>query len=445
MALAGRGLGEARGRTTQARSSKRKGARVRTLLSKLGPGLITGASDDDPSGIGTYSIAGAQLGYSPLWTALLLFPLMFSVQLMCARIGMVSGEGLAALIRKRYGGWVLRPVCCLVVVANTVNVAADLGAMAAATGMITGIRPAYLTPLFTAWILATLFFWPYPRIARWLKWTTITLFAYVIAAFRAHPNWASVAYSSFAPKIELSPAFLSTLVALAGTTISPYLFFWQASQEVEEDRAKGKRTIAQRRGATDEETADSRFDVFVGILFSQLIMYFVILTTAATLNAHGGTHISTVQEAAEALRPLAGNAAYLLFTAGIVGTGLLSVPVLAGSTAFAVAEAASSRSSLTYRPKQAPLFYGVLGATLVVGLALNYLGFDVIGMLFWSAVINGLLAPPVLILVVLLSANRTVMGERVSSGALRVFGWIAIAVMAAAELGLLWSVHWKQG
>ena len=427
------------------RSGRTPGARIRGVLSKLGPGLITGASDDDPSGIGTYSIAGAQLGYAPLWTALLLFPLMFSVQLMCARIGMVSGEGLAARIRKSYGSWVLRPACLLVVVANVVNIGADLGAMAAAAGMITGIRAGYFTPLFTAWILATLFLWPYQRIAYWLKWLTLTLFAYVIAAFPSHPNWTSVLYSSIAPKIEFSPSYLSTLVALAGTTISPYLFFWQATQEVEEDRAKGKTTIARRRGASDAETANSRFDVFTGILFSQLIMYFVILTTAATLSVHGKTQISTVQQAAEALRPLAGKGAYLLFTAGIIGTGLLSVPVLAGSTAFAVSEAASWRNSLAYRPKQAPQFYGVLAASLLVGLSLNWFGFDVMRMLFWSAVINGLLAPPLLVLVVLLSSDRKVMGKRASSRTLRVLGWAAVAIMSAAEIGLLWSVHSGSG
>ena len=430
-----------RGRMRRTQPSTTPGTSIRALVSKLGPGLITGASDDDPSGIGTYSIAGAQLGYAPLWTALLLFPLMFSVQLMCARIGMVSGEGLAARIRKSYGSRVLRPACLLVVVANVVNIGADLGAMAAAAGMITGMRAAYFTPLFTVWILATLVLWPYQKIAFWLKWMTLTLFAYVIAAFPAHPNWASVLYSSIAPKIEFSPNYLATLVALAGTTISPYLFFWQSTQEVEEDRAKGKTTIAQRRGASDAETANSRFDVFTGILFSQVIMYFVILTTAAALNAHGGTHINTVQQAAEALRPLAGKGAYLLFTAGIVGTGLLSVPVLAGSTAFAVAEAASWRNSLAYRPMEAPKFYGVLAASLLVGLALNWFGLDVMRMLFWSAVINGLLAPPLLVLVVLLSSDRKVMGKRASSRTLRVLGWAAVAVMSAAEIGLFWSMH----
>lgn len=230
-------------------------------------------------------------------------------------------------------------------------------------------------------------------------------------------------------------------LALAGTTISPYLFFWQATQEVEEDREKGKVTLAQRKGATDQETRDSRVDVMTGILFSQLIMYFIILTAAATLNAHGETHIATTQQAAEALRPLAGRAAYLLFTSGIIGTGMLSVPVLAGSTAFAIAEGAGWRNSLRHRPRQAPAFYGVLAAALLLGMALNYLGLPVVAMLFWSAVVNGLLAPPLLVLVVLLSSDRGVMGARVSSLTLRVLGWFTVAVMSVAAAAMLITMH----
>jgi Mn2+/Fe2+ NRAMP family transporter len=271
---------------------------------------------------------------------------------------------------------------------------------------------------------------------------TLVLFAYVIAAFCAHPNWSSVFQATFVPRVEASASYLNMFLALAGTTISPYLFFWQASQEVEEDREKGKMTVAQRRGATDAETRDSRLDVMTGILFSQLIMYFIILTAGATLNVHGETHIATTQQAAEALRPFAGNATYLLFTLGIIGTGMLSVPVLAGSTAFAIAEGAGWRNSLRYRPRQARAFYTVLAASLLLGMAMNYLGFQVVGMLFWAAVVNGLLAPPLLVLVVRLSSDPRVMGARVSSPTLRVFGWLTVVVMGVAAVATLITMHW---
>ncbi|HEV3199306.1 MAG TPA: divalent metal cation transporter [Bryobacteraceae bacterium] len=417
---------------------------VRAFFSKLGPGLVTGASDDDPSGIGTYSIAGAQLGYSPLWTAWFLLPLMAAVQLMCARLGMVSGRGMAGLLRTRYGPWALWPSCFLLVVANVVNIGADLGAMAAAAGMVTGLQPYLFTPLFTGGILALMACWPYRRIAQVLKWMTLVLFAYVIAGFRAHPNWGSVLRATFVPHLEFSASYLNMFVAIAGTTISPYLFFWQAAQEVEEDREKGKTTVAERKGATDAETRDSRVDVMTGIVFSQLIMYFIILTAAATLNAHGQTNIATTEQAAEALRPFAGDATYLLFTLGIVGTGMLCVPVLAGSTAFAIAEGAGWSHSLRYRPRQARAFYGVLTGALLLGMAMNYFGLRVVSMLFWSAVINGLLAPPLLVLVVLLSSDPRVMGKRVSSPTLQIFGWLAAFVMGAAAIAMI-VTGWGSG
>jgi Mn2+/Fe2+ NRAMP family transporter len=286
-------------------------------------------------------------------------------------------------------------------------------------------------------MLALMVWWPYERIARVLKWMTLVLFAYVLAAIRAHPKWSSVLSATFVPRVEWSASYLSLFVALAGTTISPYLFFWQATEEVEEDREKGKATVAQRRGATDEEMRDSRTDVIAGTLFSQLIMYFIILTTAATLNAHGQTQVATTEQAAEALRPLAGNAAYLLFTFGIIGTGMLSVPVLAGSTAFAIAEGAGWRGSLRCRPRQAPAFYSVMAAAFLVGLAMNYFGLQVVAMLFWSAVVNGILAPPLLVLVVLMSSDPALMGRHASSPLVRILGWCAFAVMSVAALAML--------
>lgn len=317
----------------------------------LGPGLITGAADDDPSGISTYSVAGAALGYAGLWTALFSFPLMAAVQLMCARLGMVTGRGLAAVIRTRYPRPVLWFACALLIVANVFNIGADLGGMADALRMVIGV-PSYLgTPLFAFLIIGLLFWTSYRTMALVFKWMTLALFAYVIAAFLAAPDWSRVAHATFIPHVHWTRAYISVLVGILGTTISPYLFFWQAAQEVEEDRERGRVTLAQRRGSTDKELAIAKRDVLTGMLFSNAVMYFIILTTAATLNAHGMKNIETAHQAAGALRPLAGEGAYWLFTLGLVGTGLLGVPVLAGSCAYALAEAARWRNaSLNKKP-----------------------------------------------------------------------------------------------
>lgn len=420
----------------QTRASQRKLGSIGFWFSKLGPGLITGASDDDPSGVGTYSIAGAQFGYGLLWTALISFPLMAGIQLICARLGMVSGRGLAGILRRHYGRAILWPACALLVIANIVNIGADLGGMAAASGMMTGVKPYYFTPAY-ALLMAGLMGWvSYRPIARVLKWLTTVLFAYVVAAFAIGPAWGSVLRATFWPSISLSGPYLATLVAVLGTTISPYLFFWQASQEVEEDRDHGKTTVAQRKGATKEEERSARVDVISGTFFSNLIMFFIIVTTAATLHANGKTHIETTQQAAEALRPLAGNAAYLLFTLGIVGTGLLSVPVLAGSTAYAVAEGLGWRNSLQYRPRGARGFYAVLAAALFLGVGLNYAGMSVVSMLFWAAVVNGVLAPPLIVLAVIASRNPRVMGEQVSSPLLALLGWLTAVLMGGAAVAM---------
>jgi NRAMP (natural resistance-associated macrophage protein)-like metal ion transporter len=421
----------------QPESPPRRGDLVQ-FFKGLGPGLITGAADDDPSGISTYSVAGAAYGYAGLWTALFSFPLMSAVQLMCARLGMVTGCGLASVIRSRYPPWVLWPACLLVVVANVFNIGADLGGMADAMQMVTGIRSYFWTPIF-AWLIAVLLFWTsYRTIARIFKWLTLVLFAYVITAFLARPDWAAVLRYTFIPHIEWSKSYLAVLVGILGTTISPYLFFWQAAQEVEEDRARGKETVAQRRGSTDEELVGARTDVLTGMLFSNLVMYFIILTTAATLHAHGKTNIATAKEAAEALRPLAGRGAYWLFTLGIIGTGMLAVPVLAGSCAYAVAEGANwRRASLESKPDKAWPFYAVIGVAMAIGLALDFAGLDAVKMLFWSAVLNGVLAPPLVVLVVLLTSDKKVMGRRANSTRMRVLGWACAVVMSAAALALL--------
>jgi NRAMP (natural resistance-associated macrophage protein)-like metal ion transporter len=411
--------------------------RLRKFLAILGPGLITGAADDDPSGISTYSVAGAAYGYATLWIALLTFPLMSSVQLMCARLGMVTGQGLAAAIRINYPRWVLWGACSILVVANVINIGADLGGMAEATELVTGIRPLIWIPFFALLILVLLIWISYQWIARIFKWITLVLFAYVLASFFANVDWWQALKVTLVPHLEWSRGFLAVLVGILGTTISPYLFFWQAAEEVEEDRLKGQTTVAQRKGSTLKELKDARTDTIIGMLFSNLIMYFIILTTGATLHAHGQTSITTAREAAEALRPLAGNGAYLLFTLGLIGTGMLGVPVLVGSSAYAVAEGAHWRGSMSDRPKKARAFYGVMAVAMALGLALNYLGLNAVKMLFWSAVINGLLAPPLILLVILLTSSRKVMGEHVNSPVLRYLGWATFVVMTAAAAGML--------
>jgi NRAMP (natural resistance-associated macrophage protein)-like metal ion transporter len=411
-------------------------ARIRRFFAELGPGLICGAADDDPSGIATYSVTGAQFGYGPLWTALFSFPLMVSVQLMCSRLGMVTGRGLAAVVRRRYPRWVLWGACLVLIVANTINIGADLGGMAEATGMITGVSSLVWTPVYTGLIVALLFFTSYRTIARIFKWLTLVLFAYLLTAFIVKPDWLQVLRATFIPHIEWSGAYLSVLVGLLGTTISPYLFFFQAAEEVEEERAMGRVTVAQRKGATDEELRRARTDVVTGMFFSNFVMFFIILTTAATLHVHGLTHIATSRDAAEALRPLAGNGAYLLFTLGLIGTGMLGVPVLAGSSAYAVSEAMAWRASLESKPKVAPRFYGVVALAMVLGLGLNAAGVPAVKMLFWSAVANGVLAPPLIVLIVLLTSDPRVMGDRVSPPWLRCTGWLTAAVMTAAAVAM---------
>jgi NRAMP (natural resistance-associated macrophage protein)-like metal ion transporter len=416
--------------------SKRHG--LHRFLDELGPGLITGAADDDPSGISTYSVAGASFGYATLWTALLSFPLMAAVQLMCARLGMVTGCGLASVIRTRYPRPVLWLACSLVIVANIFNIGADLGGMADAMQMVSGIRAYYWTPMFAALIIALLMWTSYTTMARVFKWLTLVLFAYIITAFLAHPKWAAVLQATLIPHVEWTKDYLAVLVGILGTTISPYLFFWQAAQEVEEDRERGKTTVAQRRGSTNLELRIAKKDVITGMLLSNVVMYFLILTTGATLHAHGVTQIETAKQAAEALLPLAGKGAYLLFTLGLIGTGMLAVPVLAGSSAYAIAEAAKWRSaSLCARPQRARKFYAVIAIAIVVGLVLDFAGFNAVKMLFWSAILNGLLAPPLVVMVVLLTSDRKVMGSRVNSLGMRTLGWICAIVMSAAAFSLL--------
>ena len=362
---------------------------------------------------------------------------MAAVQLMCARLGLVSGLGLAGVIRRRYPRWVLWGACALLVIANTFNIGADLAGMAEATEMMTGVRASVWLPFFALLIVALLIWFSYRHIARIFKWLTLGLFAYVIAAFLAHPRWGVVLRATFLPRIEWNTQYLATFLAIMGTTISPYLFFWQAAQEVEEERALGRRTIHARRGATNDELVAARTDVLTGMAFSNIIMYFIILTTGATLYASGHRDIETARQAAEALRPLAGDSAYLLFTVGLIGTGMLGVPVLAGSAAYAITEAKHWRGSLNDRPRVAAKFYAVLAAAVLVGLVLNYFKFNAVRMLFWPAVLNGCLAPPLIALVVLLTSDKRVMGERTSSPLLKLLGWAAALIMTIAAVTML--------
>lgn len=418
-----------------------RSARLRNFFKELGPGLITGAADDDPSGISTYSVAGATFGYGLLWTALFSFPLMAAVQLMCARLGMVTGLGLAGVVRRRYSAPILWGACALLIVANTFNIGADLGGMAEVMQMMTGVTSYFWLPLFTILIVVLLVWLSYRHIARIFKWLTIVLFSYVAAAFLAHPRWSEVLKATVIPQLKLDAAYVATILGVLGTTISPYLFFWQAAQEVEQERAMGRRTTRSRRGATDAELRTMRTDVLTGMAFAGVVMYFIIVTTGATLYATGQRDIETARQAAEALRPLAGPGAYWLFTLGLIGTGMLGVPVLAGSAAYAVSEAMHWPGSLEDRPRRSPKFYAVLAVAVLVGLVLNYLKLNAVRMLFWAAVLNGMLAPPLIVLVTLLSSDRSVMGERVNPFILTILGWVTAAVMLAATVMMF--VTWR--
>jgi NRAMP (natural resistance-associated macrophage protein)-like metal ion transporter len=408
--------------------------RFRKFFSNLGPGLITGAADDDPSGISTYSVTGAAFGYAPLWTALFSFPLMAAVQIMCARLGMVTGLGLAGVIRARYPRWILWGACMLLLIANIVNIAADLGGMADVTELLTGVSSLYWTPAYALLLVCLLFWASYRNIVRIFKWLTLALFAYIGAAFLAHPDWPAVAAATFIPRVEWSGAYWATLVGILGTTISPYLFFWQAAQEVEQEISLGRSTVEKREGASKQDIRRSRNDVLTGMFFSNLVMYFIILTAAATLHANGKTTISSARDAAEALRPLAGDGAYWLFSLGLIGAGMLGVPVLAGSCAYAIAEAADWVGSLEVHPPLAHGFYAVIAVAMALGLGLDYAGLDAVKMLFWAAVLNGTLAPPLLVFVVLLTSRADVMGEHRNGTLLRWLGWICVVVMLSATI-----------
>ena len=406
------------------------------ILARLGPGLITGASDDDPSGIGTYTQAGAALGYATLWTAIVTLPLMIVVQHICAKIGMCSGRGLAGVLHKYYSRWLLYPVVAGLVVANTINAGTDIAAIAAAINMFIPI-PISVMVLPVAVVIVVIQVWgSYHLIVRIFKWLTLSLFAYVIAAFLAGPDWPAVAKATFLPQMRFDSQYVTTLVAILGTTISPYLFFWQASEEVEEEKSEGRTSIAKRKGATDQELKAEKWDTVSGMIFCNLVFYFVILAAASTLHVNGQTNIQSATEAAQALRPLAGNLATVLFAIGLIGAGLLAVPVLTGSSAYAVAETFGWRSGLDEKPRHAKKFYAVIAASTVIGVLIDFAGINPISALFWTAVINGVVAPPLLVVVMFVANNKKAMGHRTNGRFTNLVGWLATAIMFAAALGM---------
>ena len=418
-------------------SQRRRSIRRQTFLDRLGPGIVTGAADDDPSGIGTYSIAGASLGFATLWTAIVTFPLMAAVQYVCAKIGMVSGMGLAGVLRKHYSRTLLYPAVIGLVIANTINIGTDIGAIAAAMNLIVPIPPHWLIVPVALAIVAVQIWGSYRAISRVLKWLTLTLFAYIGAAILARPPWREVLRSTFIPHLSWNAKYLTTLVAILGTTISPYLFFWQASEEVEEEIELGRRTLEQREGATYAELKAAAWDTDVGMFFCNLIFYFVILAAGATLHRAGATDIQSAAEAAQALAPLAGHAASFLFAFGLIGSGLLAVPVLSGSCAYAVSEAFGWECSLADKPRDAKQFYLIIAASTFVGLLVNFAGINPMAALFWTAVINGLISPPLLVVVMLVSNNRSIMGDKVNGPIANITGWVTVAVMFAAAIGMI--------
>jgi len=414
---------------------------------RLGPGLITGASDDDPSGIATYSQAGAQFGFTMLWVALFTLPLMAAIQEISARIGRVTGRGIAGNIRKHYPGWVLYPIILLLIVSNTINIGADIGAMGASVAALIGGWSLLYCAVFALAIVIVEVFISYRKFADIMKWLTVVLFAYIITAFRAHVPWRHALYYTIVPHIDWRNAdYIAMFIAVLGTTISPYLFFWQASLETEEIRNNEKQEplkAAPRQARRQFERI--RIDTYAGMTVSNVVAYFIILTAAATIHPHWTQDsIRTAQEAAEALKPAAGRAASLIFALGIIGTGLLAVPVLAGSAAYAVGEALKWPTGLDRKPLDARGFYGVLAASTLIGLAINFPAFHInpIRALVWSAIINGIVAVPVMIITMLMFSRKKIMGPFTLTGkTLRVVGWIATAVMAAAAVGLF--ITWK--
>jgi Mn2+/Fe2+ NRAMP family transporter len=413
-------------------TKRRKPSLIRRFFGALGPGVVSGAADDDPSGIATYSIAGAQFGTSLLWTALLTWPLMTAVQMMCARIGMCSGYGLARALRRKFPMPVVALAALALLVANIINIGADFSGMADAAEMLTGVNSHIYVILFGVGIGTATVLLRYGQIASVLKWLALFLFAYIVTAIVVHPDWRLVVRDTIIPSIPRERSAWATLVAILGTTISPYLFFWQASQEVEEEKFIGRHDTIARLGASPAELTTRKIDVTVGALFSNVVMFFIIVTTAFTLHRHGITNIETSRQAAEALRPLAGQGCFLLYTAGVIGTGLLAIPTLAGSAAYALAETFGWKQGLDEKLEKARAFYAVVLLSMAVGIGLDFARINPVQALYWTAIINGLLAPFLLVGILLVAVDPYIMHNQPSSMRSRlVVGFTAVAMFAA--------------
>jgi NRAMP (natural resistance-associated macrophage protein)-like metal ion transporter len=411
----------------------------KTLLQRIGPGFVTGAADDDPSGIGTYSQTGAQFGYTQLWLSLFSIPLMTAVQEMCGRIGMVAGRGLAGILRERYPKWILVGAVSLLFFANSINIGADIGAMASAAQMLFGFPLWVWLFGFVLLILILELFLSYLTYAKILKWLSFTLLAYIATAFIMTQPWKEIITATFVPSISMTMPYLMNIVAILGTTISPYLFFWQADEEVEEEIAR-KKILGfglKRPFITKGDVSDMRKDTLVGMFFSNLVMFFVILTAASALHANGIFGIETATDAAQALRPLAGPYAHFLFTIGIVSVGLLAVPILAGSASYAIAEAFGWNEGLSKKVREAPAFYATIAAATVFGLSVNLVGIPPFKMLYYSAVLNGLIAPVLLFVILKVANNKNIMGVHVNGKISNFFGWMTFIVMTIAGIAFI--------
>ena len=403
--------------------------------------MITGASDDDPSGIGTYSQVGAQFGFGMLWTMLFSFPLMVCVQLICAQIGCVTGRGISANLRRYYPKGVLFPIVGLLLLANTINIAADLGAMGSALQLLIGGPALFYTVVFAAVSLLLQILVPYSRYVSLLKWLCMALFAYVATVFTLHIPWRQVALQTLVPHLSFQSEYITAVVAIFGTTISPYLFFWQASQEVEDQEAAAEQQpLIHAPSQARSQLSRIRTDTYIGMGMSNLVAFFIILTTAVTLHAHGVTNIATASEAATALRPIAGRFAFALFSLGIIGTGMLAIPVLAGSAAYGVAEAMRWKFGMERKFGEATKFYTVIGGATLIGLIINFAHIDPIQALFWTAVINGVVAVPLIAVNMVMATRTAVMRQFAIVGVLRWGGWLTAAVMTVSAVAMfaLW-------
>lgn len=416
--------------------------KTRNYWHMLGPGLTTGASDDDPSGIATYSQTGAQYGFQYLWLSIWTYPLMAVVQEMCARIGLVTGRGLAGNIRVHYPRHILYICTILLFGANAFNIGADLGAMAKAVQLLNpNLNFSFLVISFALISLMLQIFTPYVRYAKYLKWLALVLFSYVLSTLLANLDWGNILSHAFIPTLHLNKESLLILCAVLGTTISPYLFFWQTSQEVEEQILQGKTTLRSRQAATPNSDIKSmRIDVWSGMFLSNLVMFFIIAACGGILNANGITEITSAAQAAEALRPFAGDATFFLFAIGLIGTGLLAIPVLAGSSSYAIAESLRWKEGLYRNLGQAYAFYGIIIISVLVGLGINFLGIDPIKALIYAAVANGLVAPVILFLIVSMSSNRKIMGRWVNKGLAKTIGWTTTLVMTMAGVAAIWAL-----